>query len=102
MKLHTVNKSMREDALPQCLSVAAPGSVVLLLEDGVYGALSGSSFSPMIAEALDRLRVCAIADDVAARGLNSRLVEGVELVDYTGFVQLTTECDAVVSWTNQV
>ena len=98
MKLHTVNKSMREDALPQCLSVAAPGCVVLLLEDGVYGALRGGSFSPMITEALDRLRVCALAPDVAARGIATRLVEGVELVDYAGFVRLAAQCDAVVSW----
>jgi tRNA 2-thiouridine synthesizing protein B len=99
MKLHTVNKSpMRDDAMRQCLSVAAPGSTVLLLEDGVYGALRGASFARAITEALDRLRVFALAPDVAARGLDTRLVEGVELVDFNGFVRLATECDAVVSW----
>lgn len=99
MKLHTVNKSpMRDDAMSQCLSVAASGSAVLLLEDGVYGALRGGSFSPKITDALERLRVFALAPDVAARGLETRLMEGVELVDYSGFVALTTESDAVVSW----
>jgi tRNA 2-thiouridine synthesizing protein B len=99
MKLHTVNKSpLHDDAMSQCLSVAAPGSTVLLLEDGVYGALRGGTFSRTITDALDRLRVFALAPDVAARGLDTHLVEGVELVDYTGFVRLATECDAVVSW----
>ncbi|MEE8042993.1 MAG: sulfurtransferase complex subunit TusB [Pseudomonadales bacterium] len=99
MKLHTVNKSpMRDDAMSQCLSVAASGSCVLLLEDGVYGALRGGSLSRSITDALDRLRIFALAPDVTARGLDAHLVEGVALVDYDGFVRLTIECDAVVPW----
>ena len=99
MKLHTVNKSpSRDDALSQCLCVAAPGSVVLLLEDGVYGVVRGTEFSSVLQEAQSRLKEVALADDVAARGLRQRLAEGVELVDYVGFVRLAAECDAVVSW----
>lgn len=99
MKLHTVNKSpFRDDALSHCLAVAASGSVVLLLEDGVYGAVRGNEFSALLLEASNRLRVVALADDVTVRGLGQRLAEGVELVDYRAFVRLATECDAVVSW----
>lgn len=99
MKLHTVNKSPNaNDALSQCLAIAADGAVVLLLEDGVFGALRGGAIAKALTEAHARLRICALADDVAARGLDGRLLEGVELVDYAEFVRLAAACDAVVAW----
>ena len=42
--LHTVSRSpFRDVALESCLRVALPGSAVLLLEDGVYGALASGA-----------------------------------------------------------
>lgn len=44
MLLHTVNKSPFErNALESCLQHAKKGSSVLLIEDGVYGAIKGPS-----------------------------------------------------------
>ena len=37
--------------------------------------------------------------DVKARGLGEdKLINGIQVVDYNGFVDLTTEHDAVQSW----
>ena len=41
--LHIVNKSpFTTTSLESCLRVAKPGATILLIEDGVYGALDGS------------------------------------------------------------
>ena len=51
--LHTVNKSpFDKNSLSDCLRRATSGSTVLLIEDGVYGALSGSAHAPWVVEAL--------------------------------------------------
>ena len=51
--LHTVNKSPFErDALGSCLRHAKKGSEVLLIEDGVYGAIKGTSLSKAVGDAM--------------------------------------------------
>ena len=94
--LHTVNKSpFASTALDDCLARMTTDAGLLLIEDGVYAALSGT---PQAARLAGR-RVFALAPDLAARGLAERpLADGVELVDYDGFVRLCTEYSAVQSW----
>ena len=44
--LHTVNKSpFEKSSLETCLRIAVEGSSVLLIEDGVYGAMNGTSMN---------------------------------------------------------
>jgi tRNA 2-thiouridine synthesizing protein B len=97
--LHTVNKSPFEHtALETCLRFARQGSAVLLIEDGVYAAAKGTSVSPRIEQALKTVTICALKPDVEARGMQNRVMDGVRLVDYGGFVDLVVEHDAVQSW----
>lgn len=97
--LHTVNKSPSErNAFDACLHHATPGDAVLLIEDGVYAALRDSHFTPRLQEALQSLRVYALRPDVEARGIGNKLLEGVVLVDYGGFVDLTVEHSPVMAW----
>ncbi|MBT6066455.1 sulfurtransferase complex subunit TusB [Arenicellales bacterium nBUS_48] len=98
--LHTVNKSPYDSSsLRTCLSLAKSGSDLLLIEDGVYGALSGSVHSDSIAEALNSLKVYALGPDLKARGISEdRLVSGIQVVGYDGFVELATGNDKVQSW----
>jgi len=99
MLLHTVNKSPFErDALDSCLRHARDGSAVLLIEDGVYGALADSAFSPRVAAALKKVAVYALRPDVEARGLQQRVLGSVSLIDYDDFVDLVVRHDAVQSW----
>ena len=97
--LHTVNKSPFEHkALETCLKFARQGSVVLLIEDGVYAAATGTIVSKQVQEALKTLSIYALKPDVEARGMKNRTIDGVRLVDYGGFVDLVVEHNAVQSW----
>ena len=98
--LHTVNKSPFErNALESCLRLAASGASVLLIEDGVIAALAGTPAGDRIAERAGDLKIYALGPDIDARGLGDRpLIDGVEIVDYGGFVDLVVAHDAVNAW----
>jgi tRNA 2-thiouridine synthesizing protein B len=97
--LHTVNKSPFEHGcLGECLKFARKGSAVLLIEDGVYGAAKGTAVSKQVEEALKSVSIYALRPDVEARGMQHRVMDGIHLVDYGGFVDLVAEHDAVQSW----
>lgn len=98
--LHTVNKSPFErNALVSCLRVAQPGCSVLLIEDGVYAALRGTSTSDKIVKAMQGMSFYALAPDLQARGCaEGQLIDGVNTVDYKGFVDLVVAHDCVQAW----
>ncbi|MBI3793452.1 MAG: sulfurtransferase complex subunit TusB [Nitrospinae bacterium] len=89
--LFTVNKSpFITGNLKSCLRYVAKCCPILLYEDGVYGAVAGSTVEPMVKEAMKNVTIYALKEDVNARGLNN-LIEGIKLVDYDGFVDLVAE-----------
>ena len=97
--LHTVNKSpFEKNALDSCLRVAKDGSSILFIEDGVYAALDGTTHSDKVKEAMKSKKIYALGADLNARGVQGKVMEGIELVDYAGFVNLVTEHDSVQSW----
>lgn len=98
--LHTVNKSPFEtSSFDSCLGHLLTGSAVLFYEDGVYAALKGTDASEKVKSAPDGVKFYALGPDLKARGLSEeRLTDGIEIVDYAGFVDLATEHDKVVAW----
>jgi tRNA 2-thiouridine synthesizing protein B len=97
--LHIVNKSHAQtSSLQSCLRLAKPGAALLLIEDAVYAATQAAAASSGIAEAMKQLKVYALRPDVEARGMASRALDGVTLVDYGGFVDLVAEHSASNSW----
>ena len=98
--LHTVNKSPFErNSLESCLKFATEGASVLLFEDGIYAALAGTSVESQVTAALGKLKLYVLGPDLKARGFSDeRVIPGISVVDYTGFVDLTTECDTVQAW----
>lgn len=98
--LHIVNKSPGENStLASCLRIARGGKDVLLLtEDGVYAVTAGSKAAEEVRAAMSDVRVYALWPDVEARGMQDRVLDGVKMVDYAGFVDLVVECDNVQSW----
>ncbi|MBU0498677.1 MAG: sulfurtransferase complex subunit TusB [Gammaproteobacteria bacterium] len=94
--LHLVNKSPYErNSLDTCVGYVKAGDTLLLIEDGVYAAMSGSK----AAAKLSGLDVAVLGPDLAARGIGEdRLIDGVTVVDYAGFVDLATDKDKVQSW----
>ncbi len=96
--LHTVNKSPFEsNSFDICLGYAKEGSTVLLIEDGVYAATTGTSAAEKIKDA-SGVTFAVLGPDLQARGLEGKLADGIKVVDYEGFVNLAAESDSVQSW----
>ena len=98
--LHLVNKSpFDRNALDTCLRLAAAGSSVLLIEDGVYAAMRHAASADAVIGRMKDLKFYVLGPDVAARGLNDiSLIDGIDVVDYGGFVDLVVEHDVAQSW----
>jgi tRNA 2-thiouridine synthesizing protein B len=98
--LHTVNKSPFErNALCTCFGHLTAGDAVLMIEDGVIGARKGASTVAMVQAAMQKGKVYALASDLAARGIKpADVIDGIQLVDYGGFVDLVTQHARTVSW----
>ena len=98
--LHIVNKSPFErNALESCLGHASEGDAVLLIEDAVIGAVAGAKSATLLMSALSTKAIYVLGEDLAARGIEtSRLAQGLQVVDYSGFVDLTVQHDKTQSW----
>lgn len=98
--LHTVNKSpFEKNSLDTCLRFAQAGSDILLIEDGVYAAIAGNSVEGKLKDALGNHSVFALGPDLSARGISEdKLIDGIKVVGYDGFVELAAKNDRVQSW----
>ncbi len=96
--LNIVNKSPQATcALDSALRVASSGGL-LLIEDGVYAAVKGGPSEARLLEAQSKLKIYVLLPDLEARGMAGRLIEGVTLIDYAGFVDLVVEYPNSQSW----
>lgn len=98
--LHTVNKSpFATRTLLSCLNHVSAGDSILLIEDGVYGALMGSEISKNISDKSKGFSIFVLAPDMKARGLSEdKLIEGIEPVDYASFVDMAAKHDLNQAW----
>ncbi len=97
--LHIVNKSPSErNTLDSCLRMAKKGSTILLIEDGVYGATKGGVAEKNLKAAMTNVKVYALWPDLEARGMQDSVIDGIEQVDYNGFVDLVAADKNVQSW----
>lgn len=98
--LHTINKSpFDRNSFASCMRVISDGDVILFIEDGVYAATAGTSFSDAVKAATNSHTVYVLGPDLSARGMsNDGIVEGINVVDYEGFVDLVVEHDKTNSW----
>lgn len=98
--LHTVNKSPFENrSLDSCLGRIKDGAAVLLFEDAIYGAMKGTAVAGKIQSAMEKGKVYVLGPDLRARGMSEdQVLDGINVVDYGGFVDLVTEHDNVQAW----
>lgn len=97
--LHIVNKSPYErNSFDSCLRMAKKGAGLLFIEDGIYAAQNSGNANANLKVAAGSLTVYALQPDVTARGMDNKIDAAVTLIDYDGFVKLTTEYDNVQSW----
>ena len=96
--LHTVNKSPFScSTFDDCIGLAKSGSTVLLFEDGVYAATTGTSSAEAIAKT-NGVTFAVLGPDAKARGIEGKIADGIKVVDYDGFVDLVAEHDKVHAW----
>ena len=98
--LHTVNKSpIERNTLNSCIDMAKSGSSVLLIEDGIFAALKGTAVSDRVSKAMDGLTFYVLGPDLTARGMTEdQVIDGIKVVDYAGFVDLTAEHENFQAW----
>jgi len=98
--LHTVNKSPFENStVISCISMCSKNSSILFIEDAVISVMKSTKFSKTISNSLKDFKMYALKPDLEARGLSlDNVIEGVKIVGYEEFVDLTTEHDSVQSW----
>ena len=95
--LNIVNKSPYAAPAFDSALKTAEGSI-LLIEDGVYAAAKGGAAEARVKAAMGRLKFYALAQDLEARGMADRVIDGITTVDYAGFVDLVTEHKTSQSW----
>ncbi|WP_423906960.1 sulfurtransferase complex subunit TusB [Candidatus Spongiihabitans sp.] len=98
--LHTVNKSpFEKNSFNTSLRLAKKGSDILLIEDAVYAALKDSAIEKAVKQAVTMHSIYVLEPDLMARGLQpARLIKGIQIVGYEGFVDLAVKNDKVQSW----
>tara|TARA_B100000575_G_scaffold105261_1_gene83868 strand:- start:50 stop:352 length:303 start_codon:yes stop_codon:yes gene_type:complete len=98
--LHTVNKSpFEKNSLETCLRLTDQNSTVLLIEDGVYGALKGTKIENLVSESLNNVKMYVLGPDLMARGLDKNsLINNIEIIDYQDFVKLAVENSRIQNW----
>lgn len=95
--LYMVNKSpLMTRNLETCLAIAPEGDPILLYEDGVYGTLPTGTLVDVLRRALERHPIYALDADLESRGIG-RVLDGIRVIDYPGFVGLVEKYD-VVPW----
>ena len=90
--LHIVNSS----SLDNCLHAASPGDTVLFVGNGVYCAVD--SVFARIAKRAVGTSCCALAADVASRGIGHLISSQVQQIDDGAFVDLAVSHHPIVSW----
>lgn len=99
MILHTVNKSpWSHTCLKECLDLAASGSGILLLEDGVYGALDTEFNRKLLDSAPGDHKLYVLQPDLDARGISGGILPWYEKIGYEDFVELCTEYTKIHNW----
>ncbi len=95
--LHIINKSpFTHNSLDSCLRIAQGGDI-LLIEDAVYAAAGGAT-EKQVREAMKQFKFHVLQADLEARGLADRVMDGVNKVDYGGFVDLVAKNKNCQSW----
>lgn len=95
--LHIINKSPYDR--PALDSALATGEgAILLIEDGVYAAAKSGAEERKIKDAMGKFKFYALDVDLEARGIADRVMDGITVVDYAGFVDLVADNKTCQSW----
>lgn len=96
--LHLLSHSpFSDDRLVSCLRLLGVDDALLLCGDAVYALQNGTAQYQALQLMPDSIRLFALEEDVAARGLGD-LPARLQQVDYKGFVELCCRFERTNSW----
>jgi tRNA 2-thiouridine synthesizing protein B len=94
--LHLVFQSPIETAILERIEA---GDVVVFLENAVLRVLRNGLLDEPLTQLLSTNRLCVLLEDVIVRGIAAdELVEGIDIIDYAGLVELTVGNRVIQSW----
>jgi tRNA 2-thiouridine synthesizing protein B len=96
--LHIINKSPFSTSLADCLRFVAATDAILLIEDAVYAGIKESECSNLLKPLLTQLPIYALIEDINARGIADKIIPGIKIIDYAGFVDLTIVHHPIQTW----
>ncbi|MCG4455071.1 sulfurtransferase complex subunit TusB [Pseudomonas sp. MMS21-TM103] len=95
--LHVLSHSPFSDSrLSSCLRLLGPADGLLLCGDAVYALQSGTAQRQALDLIPDGIGLFALDEDLGARALIAPA--RTQVVDYSGFVELSCRFDKVNSW----
>ncbi|WP_415903602.1 sulfurtransferase complex subunit TusB [Neptuniibacter sp. QD29_5] len=97
MTLHLLNKSHSDaQLLNRMLSSVKDNDCILVIEDGVYIALTANA--SLFTDLPKNSQLFALEPDVSARGITDKLNPRFTLATDEQFVELSCKMNKVVSW----
>ncbi|MBS0848303.1 sulfurtransferase complex subunit TusB [Citrobacter sp. JGM124] len=94
--LYTFRYSPFHYDITTILRYIQPEDCLLLIEDGVLAGLEDSV--PLETLLASSVPVCALKEDIAARGLGARFSSRIPCVSYADFVKLAVEHQQHFAW----
>ena len=83
-------------SLQSCLRVIQNNDAIILIEDAVIAAKKDGHTETLIKNTMN---IFVLEPDLKARGIKpDQLIQGIEPVDYNGFVKLTVKYNGVQTW----
>ena len=85
--------------LPSTLQRIGNGDAVLFLENSVMQLLKQGANNSVLNAMLATNRLFVLLSDIETRGISAdELVPGIAVIDYSGWVTLTTQYQRIQSW----
>ena len=94
--LHILQHSPFQTDLESMLRCVKIGDELLLTQDAVIVALSGTKALDLLLAA--PISIYALQEDIEARGLTAQISTDVGRVSYTDFVRLTVKHEQQITW----
>ena len=94
--LHVISQSPIETAV---LDRIETGDSIIFLENAVLRILQNGDLKEALAQLQPHCRLFVLSDELTIRGIRSEeLVNGIEVIDYIGFVDLTVAHELIKTW----
>ena len=94
--LHILQHSPFQTDFESLLRCVKHGDELLLRQDAVIAALSGTKALDLLLSA--PISIYALHEDIEARGLTAQISNGIGKVSYTEFVGLTVKHEQQITW----